>query len=59
MSPDELQEIGEQLYGKNWQTELAKELEIEPRTVRHYAAGTRGIPKPTAKLIRVMLAMKL
>jgi hypothetical protein len=37
-------DIGTELYGSRWQTELAKTLKVSDRTVRRWAAGS-GVPR--------------
>lgn len=39
-----LRRVGEALYGSLWQTELARELGIAPRSVQRWAAGSHPIP---------------
>jgi DNA invertase Pin-like site-specific DNA recombinase len=43
MTPAELREIGERLYGRRWQTKLARRLKVDPRTVRRWLSGDRKI----------------
>ncbi len=44
MTPDELNEIGEALYGNDWKGQLARDLEVSDRTVRRWANGDAPIP---------------
>lgn len=39
-----LVECGEALYGRRWQTELARALDVSDRTMRRWAAGTHDVP---------------
>ncbi len=39
-----LAECGEALYGRRWQTELARALDVSDRTMRRWAAGTHDVP---------------
>jgi len=52
MTPDELAEIGERLYGKRWQTALARRIKVDARTVRRWLAGKRKIRPQVAEHIR-------
>ena len=42
---DTLERVGRALYGTHWQTDLARDLGVHDRTVRHWAAGARPIPE--------------
>lgn len=44
MTPAELRTIGERLYGPRWQTQLARALVRDTRTVRRWLAGKSPIP---------------
>ena len=44
MSTALLHEIGEALFGPLWQSELARALAVNGRTVRRWAAGTHAPP---------------
>lgn len=44
MTPDTLARIGELLYGRMWQTELARRLNVSDRTVRRWRAGDWPVP---------------
>ncbi len=39
MTPEQLKQVGEALYGHEWQSRLARDLNISSRTVRRWAAG--------------------
>ena len=54
MTRDELREIGRQLYGELWQSPLARNAGVDPRTMRRWVAGDRAIPEPAARLIRLI-----
>jgi hypothetical protein len=58
MTPAELREIGIRLYGERWQTALARELGVNPRTVRRWASGDSPIMKPMARAIRQLNMLK-
>lgn len=45
MSADLLEVVGKSLYGQQWQSDLARDLAVSSRTVRHWAAGNT-IPAP-------------
>ena len=48
MTPAELRAIGRRLYGEDWQTPLARDLGVNPRTVRKWLAGARAISSVVA-----------
>lgn len=52
MTPAELRTIGEKLYGKRWQTKLAKALPVSARSVRYWLSGKHQIRPVIAKRIR-------
>ncbi len=39
-----LVECGEALYGQQWQSALARDLDVADRTVRRWVAGTSEVP---------------
>ena len=45
MPPHTLTTIGEALYGSQWQSELARALGVNDRTVRRWAAGKNAMPE--------------
>ena len=44
MTPDLLRDAGEALYGPLWQSELARALGVNGRTVRRWMAKDNAIP---------------
>lgn len=44
MTPDELIEAGEALYGKGWKSAVANLLGIDYRRIKHWLDQTRPIP---------------
>ena len=52
MTASELRKIGEFLYGKRWQTTLARRIKVDARTVRRWLAGKRKIRPQVAEHIR-------
>lgn len=48
MTPETLIAYGEALYGPHWQTELARVLKVNERTMRRWKAGTSKIPESAA-----------
>lgn len=55
LSPELLRQVGEALYGEQWQTELARALDVNNRTVRRWVAGTwEPRPQHTGKLYRLV-----
>jgi hypothetical protein len=55
MTPADLRAAGVTLYGQDWQTALARALYCAPRTVRHWAGGTRAIPGPVRAAVELLL----
>lgn len=43
-----LREAGEALYGPRWQTEIARALNVNDRTVRRWIAGDDEVPSGVA-----------
>ena len=58
MEASDLRTAGEELYGRFWQTKLAKELKVDPSTVRRWNSGAVAVPGPVAVAIRCMLRLK-
>ena len=44
MTGSELRAIGEGLFGRRWQSDLARELSVNERTVRYWLSESRAIP---------------
>ncbi len=42
--PEELKSAGEALFGDRWQSDLARELDVDSRRVRQWLSGDRSIP---------------
>lgn len=56
MTKEELRGFCSRVYGAHlWQTALAKELQINDRTVRRWAAGASPIPRPVTHCVRLMV----
>ena len=48
-------QVGQALYGPNWQTELARDLEVADRTMRHWLGRDADIPSDVwFSLLRVL-----
>lgn len=45
MTPEEFARLGALIYGKEWQSALARRIRVEARTVRRWKAGERPIPE--------------
>lgn len=56
MTKPSLEEVGRALFGDQWQTPLARELEVADRTLRRWIAGDReppaGLPGDLARICR-------
>ena len=55
MSPEFLIEVGEALYGPQWQSELARRLNVSDRAMRHWVAGSRKIPPGIATDLSILV----
>ncbi len=60
MTATELRTLCETIYGKGWQTKLARSLHrgdgktVNPRTVRRWVSGEVAVPAGVAALLRMM-----
>lgn len=59
MTPEELIQAGEILYGAQWQTELARAIDVDPRRVRQWINGERPIPTSLRSEIILLLKEKI
>jgi hypothetical protein len=53
--PDQLERVGNLLYGTRWQSDLARALEVNDRRVRQWMAGERPIPAGVWADVAVLL----
>ncbi|EKU59478.1 hypothetical protein ACINWC323_0994 [Acinetobacter sp. WC-323] len=44
MTPEQLRQAGELLYGNQWQSDLARALEVDARRVRDWLQERRPVP---------------
>ncbi|HCT2697893.1 TPA: transcriptional regulator [Acinetobacter baumannii] len=58
MTPEELRQAGEILYGTHWQSELARAIGVDPRRVRQSINGERPIPTSLRSEIILLLKEK-
>jgi hypothetical protein len=58
MTADDLQRIGEGLYGPNWQGPMATALEVNITTMRRWARGGQLIPSRVATDIVRLIALR-
>lgn len=58
MTPDLLREAGEALYGARWQSDLARALGVQERSMRRWLAGDRSIPEKMPDDLRGLLRAK-
>ena len=55
MTPEQLREIGEQLYGNwGWQTRMAEALRVDGSTVRRWLSGKVAIPGPALVALELL-----
>ena len=56
MTPQQLKEIGEHLYGTwGWQTKMAETLRVDSSTVRRWLSGKVVIPGPVEVALELLL----
>ena len=55
MTPSELRTLGSK-HGRGWQTRLARELPVNPRTVRRWKTGETAMHPAFAARVRHVLA---
>jgi hypothetical protein len=55
MTPDLLRRVGSALHGEQWQTPLAMDLNVPPRTVRRWLSGADTVPPGVRQELRQML----
>jgi len=59
MTPELLTDAGKMLFGDEWVPSMAESLEVTPRTVRRWAAGTQEIPPGVAGEVADLLSQLL
>ena len=52
MTPANLRTIGRLLYGRRWQTPLAKALDVHPRTVVRWERSEAAMPEDLPERLR-------
>ena len=55
MTTEQLQKAGRLLYGDQWQSNLARSLSVDDRTVRRWASGDSAIKKSIASEVMQLL----
>ncbi|RLZ10817.1 transcriptional regulator [Acinetobacter sp. 2JN-4] len=45
MTPDQLRQAGELLYGNQWQSDLARAINVDSRRIRQWLSGQRAVPE--------------
>lgn len=58
MTPDQLNNLGAELFGWGWQTRLAEYLNVTSRTVRRWSAGDCCIPHATTIAIALLVKQR-
>ena len=51
MNKELLIKTGEAAFGANWQTDLAKKLEVSARSIRYWVSGERQVPNLNNELV--------
>lgn len=59
MTPEEFSAICLSRYGYGWQTRLANEISVNPRTVRRWASGEMEVPPAVAAAIQARPAIAI
>ncbi|ENW81326.1 hypothetical protein F909_02617 [Acinetobacter sp. ANC 3929] len=44
LTPEQLKQAGELLYGNQWQSDLARAINVDSRRIRQWISGQRPIP---------------
>ena len=57
-TPDGLRMAGESLYGKLWQSDLARDLGVSRRMIVYMTAGEKKIPERQWRYIAALLEQK-
>jgi hypothetical protein len=52
---ERLETVGRAMYGDNWQSRLARDLEVDPRTVRFWLSRKRPVPQHVGAQLRLAL----
>lgn len=55
MNTEQLQQAGRLLYGDQWQSNLARSLSVDDRTVRRWASGGSAIKQSIANEVMQLL----
>ncbi len=56
LTPQALSKLGRAMYGDQWQNAMARDLELNPRSIRYMAAGDRPVTEATiGKLVKVLV----
>jgi hypothetical protein len=58
MTPDLLEEAGQALYGDLWQSALARDLNVNDRTVRRWIANDSPLPDGLASEVTQLLRQR-
>lgn len=59
MTPKLLNTIGILLFGQQWHTDLAREVNVSPRTVRRWATGEFDVPDGVRKELFALMRERL
>lgn len=59
MTHKNLEQIGSALYGPRWQSELARALGVNDRTVRRWVSGETPLPDSVLVELRALVAARI
>jgi hypothetical protein len=59
MDRERLARIGRVIFGSNWQTALAIEMGVNPRTVRGWVSGRSSVPEDVPEVYYRLLHEKI
>jgi len=54
LTPEMLQAVGEALYGPRWHSDLARDLDVQVRSVQRWMAGERRMPDIRSELRQII-----
>jgi len=52
-------DIGVQIYGKEWASQLSEDFGVEPTTIRNWAKGKTQLPKTANTILRAAIKRQI